>query len=124
MTTEEFKKTILNICNKDTSSDPTNWTEDNPTYGHCAIVSVLAQDKFGGIILKKSYTKDSVEYSHYLNKLPNEKEIDFTIDQFNGDVSNFYKTEERTKERILSNPDTLKRYGLLKLRFEEFSIKK
>jgi len=50
MTTEEFKKTILNICSKDTSSDPANWTKDNPTYGHCAIVSVLAQDKFGGII--------------------------------------------------------------------------
>lgn len=124
MTVEEFKKTILNICDKDTSSAPTNWTEDIPAYGHCAVVSVLAQDKFGGIILKKSYTKDNVEYSHYLNKLPNENEIDFTIDQFNGNVPNFYKTEERTKERILSKSDTLRRYNLLVSRFDKQATQK
>ncbi len=119
MNKEEFYRNILSICNEDTSSDPINWSKDNPTYGHCAIVSVLAQELFGGVILRKSYIENGIENSHYLNKLPDNTEIDFTKDQFKGNIPNFSKTEERTKDKILSNPNTLKRYNLLISRFKK-----
>ncbi len=121
MDKEEFYRNILNICNKDTGSDLSNLVKDNPTYGHCAIVSVLAQELFGGVILRKSYTENGMEYSHYLNKLSDNLKIDFTKDQFKGNIPDFLKTEERTKEKILLNSDTLRRYNLLISRFKDIS---
>lgn len=118
MTTEKFQEIILQICSADTSSHPENWNVENPTQGHCAVVSLLAQDLFGGKIVRVSL--DGTQYeefnSHYFNLIDN-KEYDFTIEQFEG---NPYLNEERTekdRKEILSNPDTKNRYEKLKERF-------
>ena len=41
------------------------------------------------------------------------KIIDFTVDQFLGEIPNYQISQERTREYLLSNEDTKKRYLLL-----------
>ncbi len=48
---QEFNNLIPDICSQETSSHPELWNKENPTQGHCAIVSVLAQELFGGEIV-------------------------------------------------------------------------
>lgn len=85
-------------------------------YGHCAIVSVLAQELFGGEIVKVSLkgTKYENLRSHFFNVIDG-KEIDFTIEQFGGNepYPDFPRVIE-SKEEILSHPGTQQRYMLLK----------
>lgn len=119
---KEFFNTILpQLCDADTSSHPEIWSKENPAQGHCAIVSVLAQEKFGGDIVRVSMV--GTEYgsigSHYFNVIDG-KETDFTISQFKDNPYRDIRREKRTREEILSNPDTLRRYELLKDRFNSY----
>ena len=122
ITTAEFSKMISKICACDTSADPEHWSAKNPMWGHCAIVSLLAQDNFGGTLVRRSL-EDVAELeclrSHYSNKLSDGMEVDFTLEQFHGKLPASLPKEERPRDRVLSYPDTQKRYELLKSRFEE-----
>jgi hypothetical protein len=51
MAVKKFKKILPKIYGKDTSFDPKGWTKDNPFWGHCAVVSLLAQSLFQGEIV-------------------------------------------------------------------------
>lgn len=119
----DFSQIIKNICSKETSFDPSHWTPENPTWGHCAIVSLLAQEMFGGTLLRVSLVGTEFEAmgSHYFNKLPDGTIMDFTEDQFNGQLPNDLPIEGRTREKLLANSDTAKRYEILKVKFNELS---
>lgn len=121
ITAKEFQKIIQDICFRDTSADPEHWSTENPLWGHCAVVSLLAQDHFGGALMRQSLAGiPELEYlrSHYSNKLPDSTDADFTLEQFRGKLPPYLPKEERRREHTLSNFDTLKRYELLKNRFE------
>ncbi len=114
----EFLEKVKKIANKDTSFDPDNWTIENPLWGHCVIVSLLAQDYFGGTLVRGSLEKMpklSHLRSHYWNRLENGEEIDFTREQFEEDIV-FNDTEIRTRESVLCSLSTQKRYLTLKAR--------
>ena len=113
----EFLNNVRKILSKETSFDPDNWTEDNPFYGHCAVVTLLAQDFFGGEILRGSLKKTpfSAMNSHYWNLIISE-EKDFTEEQFKGNKPKLI-SKIRKKESLLSNNNTLQRYQLLKSKF-------
>lgn len=121
-TKENFVEVIKEIASKYTSSDPNHWTQDNPLWGHCAVVALLAQDYFGGDLVKgslKEYEKYSCLKSHFWNRLPTGEEIDFTKEQFK-DISIMNLVGEvRSRESVLSYPDTLKRYNFLKKKLIE-----
>lgn len=91
---------VLASCSRETSSDPANWTEDNPLYGHCAIVAIIINGIFGGKILRasllkvKGYEKMS---SHYWNRLPNGVEVDLTSGQFKGNDRDLVPEGKDTK---------------------------
>ncbi len=123
---QKFVQIISRICRRDTSADPEHWGEKNPLWGHCAVVSLLAQDQFGGSLIRQSLEGvPGLEYlrSHYINRLPDGEEIDFTIEQFQGRPLALLPAEERTRERILSYPDTARRYEILKSRFQSEYLK-
>ena len=84
-----------------------NWTEDNKTYGMCAITALLVQHYLGGDIYKTHVNG----ISHHFNKI-NNKIIDLTKEQFN--------TKINYDDSILFNEplseDTLIRYNTLKKR--------
>ncbi len=125
MTIKEFKDIIPKICKADTCNLPEVWDSKNPTMGHCAIVSLLAQELFGGTIIRVSLESTLYEKlkSHYFNIIDG-VEYDFTLDQFE---SNPYLNKERhvkNREDILSNLNTKRRYDFLKNRFEEAYLDK
>ncbi len=123
VTQEKFLELIRQAAGKDTSSDPDNWSTDNPLWGHCAVVSLVAQDYFGGELVRGSL-QDVPEFahlrSHYWNKLPDGKEVDFTAEQFKTLLPALEK-EVRPREQMLGYPDTQRRYELLKDRLGALS---
>ena len=120
MTINDFEKLIPKVCKADTNKDPGDWNLENPTQGHCAIVSVLAQDLFGGDIVRVSLFGTPYEEmkSHYFNII-NGKEYDFTASQFKENPYLGVKREIISREKILSFPDTKRRYDLFKNRFTQ-----
>lgn len=114
MNKAEFLQLIQKACQRETSADPDGWSDDNPTWGHCAVVALLAQDFFGGQILRASLneTPFASSGSHYRNESD-----DFTEEQFGGFQLNLF-FEPRTREYLLSNINTATRYQLLKAAFE------
>jgi hypothetical protein len=107
---------------KETSADPDGWTCENPSWGQCAVTALVVQDFFGGEIFRGSL-KEVIGFermrSHYWNHVE-DGERDFSQSQFPADV---YKTipkgETRTREYLLSNPETNRRYEILKQRLQE-----
>lgn len=119
---EILQNLLLKSFSMATSMDPDNWRDDNPTRGHGAVVALLVQDIYGGVILRASLEKifpgNEWMKSHYWNRLPFGLEIDFTADQFkNGARDLVPKGEIRTREYLLKNLHTNARYELLKVRF-------
>ena len=113
---EEFADILPIICSAETSSDPDRWVIDNPLYGHCSPIALLAQEFFGGDIVKISLegTEYSKLISHFLNKIDGEF-VDFSKAQFQNDfVYNLDNVLLRDREHIISQGDTLKRYIILK----------
>ncbi len=121
MTHEVFKATLREVAGKDTSADPDGWTPQNPLWGHCAIASLLAQDYFGGTLLRGSL--EGVEKyahlkSHFWNDLP-DGEVDFTAEQYPNLKFSDLSKEARERDRVLRRPENEQRYELLKARLEK-----
>ncbi|MDQ5957157.1 MAG: hypothetical protein QG614_132 [Patescibacteria group bacterium] len=119
MNKDNYLKTIKDIASAETSFDPSNWTPSNPLWGHCAVVSLLAQEIFGGEIVKGSlldYPKYSYLKSHIWNRI-NEEDIDFTSEQYSDLSHKDLEGVIYSKESILKYPNTVKRLSILKERF-------
>ena len=118
----KFSSVVKEVCARDTSADPELWSAENPLWGHCAVVSLVAQDLFGGTLVRQSLENvPGLEHlrSHYSNRLPDGTEVDFTLEQFAGMLRTGLPKEERTRERVLAHPDTRERYELLKTRLKD-----
>lgn len=118
ITQEEFKKLLPLICDAETSADPDGWTPENPLWGHCAVVSLVAQNFFGGTLLRASLKETHFEAvgSHYWNLLADGTEVDFTAPQFGNQYPVNLLSETRERARVLLHPQTKRRYELLVLR--------
>lgn len=97
---------------RDTSADPQSWSERNPAWGQCAVTALVVQDELGGELLRARV--DGI--SHYWNRLPSGETVDLTRHQFVNGGSIESETELRTREYVLSFPDTRERYELLRKR--------
>lgn len=93
------------------------WTLENKTLGQCAITALVLNDFLGGKIMRC----ESETGSHYYN-LINDEIVDLTVSQFNI-LPNYETGIERTREYLLSNEDTKKRYKLLLERVKENFLK-
>jgi len=116
ITKEQFQQAIIQSGKRETSATPEQWSQENPTLGHCAVVALLAQDIFGGDLLRASLEGTEFAYarSHYWNRLADGSEVDFTEPQFQGRRPQL-EGEVRTREHVLSNEQTKLRYELLKI---------
>ena len=124
ITPEEFRVLLPQICDERTSNDDRGWTPENPLYAHCAVVSLVAQDLFGGELLRASllpYPEFAHMGSHYWNQLPDGNGIDFTYPQFFGRRPPLVG-KLKSREYVLYDPKTkaprqiMGRYKLLALR--------
>ena len=115
MKLDKLEKILINIYSKETCYPDCKerWNIDNKTLGHCAVVALLINDYFGGNICKIKING----ISHYFNII-NDKIIDFTSDQFKVDKIDYSNYVIKTRDEVLNNEDTNKRYQLLKLKFK------
>ena len=118
---ETFLTILKQIVSSETSADPAHWSNENVLWGHCAVATLLAQDYFGGTLLRGSLEDTKYKHlrSHYWNRLPNGEEVDFTSSQYTDISIKDLQGEERPRERVLSYPDTVRRYKILKEKFEQ-----
>lgn len=114
MTIDKLDCYLKEVYSKDTCYPKcvNDWDEENKTLGHCAIVSLIVNDYFGGEI----YKVDLENISHYFNYIDNEV-IDLTSEQFNFKIS-YENKMLKTREEMLSNKDTENRYNLLNTRLK------
>lgn len=123
---ERFIELLPSICDKETSSDPKNWTSKNPLWGHCAVVSLVAQNLFGGKLARASLedTEFAIMGSHYWNILPDGTGEDFSVSQFQGRKL-ILTASERTRDYVLYDPKTGKpREIMARYKFLAFRLAK
>ena len=98
---------------RETSADPDHWSAQNPAWGQCAVTALIVQDLYGGSLLRTKVGP----ISHYWNLLPSGGEIDLTRGQF-GSEDLTLSGEPRSREYVVSFPDTVQRYETLKARVD------
>ena len=105
-----LKELLYSSWSKDTCSPSLKdeWHVKNPSLGQCAITSLIVNDIFGGKIMRCMTSSGS----HYYNMIENQI-VDLTVEQFKGRIPDYEKGEERTREYLLSNEDTNRRYKKL-----------
>jgi hypothetical protein len=119
---DEFKHTIRNVCDAQTSAHPDQWTDQDPFLGHCTVVSLVAQDVFGGDVLRvdlRAVPGFEKNKWHSWNRLPDGKEIDFTDPELRDRIPKSVPVEVRTRDNLFSYPTIQRRYELLKSRFQQ-----
>lgn len=111
MRLDELNDKLYKIYSEETChpSYRNKWSEDNPTVGHCAIVSLLVNDLFGYPI----YNTFVGNSRHFYN-MNGKNIIDLTNDQFRGISVDYTKGIERDRNELLKNKDTRQRYEILK----------
>lgn len=123
ITRQQFKELLPLICDEETSSDQKGWSKENPLWGNCAVVALVAQNLFGGELRRASLngTPFAELRSHYWNAFPDGTMEDFTASQFqeNYPITGNTPVEVRSRHSLLVNLATgqpqeiLKRYKLL-----------
>ena len=109
-------ETILNsLYSKETCYPEcrNQWNDDNKTLGHCAIVALIINDYFGGYICKIKVNN----ISHYFNLIDGEI-VDLTSEQLKINDISYANYVIKTREDVLMNEDTKKRYEILKLKIK------
>jgi len=114
MNINDLYQLFLSAWSADTAKG--EWTPECPSLNHCAVTAVIVQDYFGGDLLRCLCDDGN---SHYYNSCP-DGEYDLTYSQFAySNVVPFKdKSEVRTRDYVLSFPDTKIRYEILKERIE------
>lgn len=115
----ELEKALQKSWSKETSYSPDLWTVENPAMGQCAVSALVANDYLGGeIVWADAILPDGQKISHYFN-LVDGNEVDLTRSQFpdgtaipRGTMKN--KNFSTTRDFMLSNDNTKKRYEILK----------
>ncbi len=122
-----LKEAFKNSWMRETAVDPLAWSPENPAWGQCVVTALIVQDCFGGKLLRAFFdvtvNGQTQNVSHYWNQLPDGREIDFTGEQFlkEGIVhSTIPPGKEKTREYVLSYPDTVTRYKLLEKKVREY----
>ena len=115
MEINELKQLLLKSWDAETCAPGlrSEWTNDNPSLGQCAITALIVNDFFGGKIMRCMASSGS----HYYNIIDDEI-IDLTVEQFLGEIPQYEDGSERTKDYLLGNEDTKNRYLLLNKRLQ------
>lgn len=118
ITIEQFENIAPQICGRDTAYWPEKWTSDNPFKDHCAIITLLANNLFGGQIMRAKMEDGD---SHYWNRFPLNGmmvEYDFTKSQFGNAYPKLINPAVCERSYVLAPkfPKTIKRYKLLTFR--------
>ena len=91
-----------------------DWSEDNPSYGQCAVTALLMQDIIGGEIYECKVNNKR----HYVNVGTEGGLFDYTSAQFGEGQIVYTDMKPRTRQSLLKCKSVKERYALLKARWE------
>ena len=109
----ELDAAIRAAWGRETSDDPDDWSESNPSRGQCAVTALLIRELLGGDILVSNVMRDGKRVDrHAWNRLPSGLTVDLTREQFR-DGEQF--GEPRVEEPVFThrNPE---RFATLRAR--------
>ena len=120
ITIKKFERVLRTICDAATAYDADGWSRGNPLYSHCTVASILAQDIFGGKLLRASLKDTLYKHMrwHYWNILPDDIERDVTRTQFTQGYPELSDRIIIARSRPLGHKPTRERYELLKHRYK------
>jgi hypothetical protein len=101
---------------RETSSEPKAWSSANSAIGQCAVTALVVQDFLGGHLLRGKVGS----VSHYWNLLPSGQQVDLTIGQFGTSKPTIRDIAGRTRDYVLSFPETQVRYKVLIERVQKY----
>ena len=94
-----------------------DWTEDNPSYGQCAVTALLINDLCCVPIYKCRVGRKT----HYFNMWAGRCEvIDLTSEQFGSQKIDYLDCESVLREQLLKCEHVKERYEMLKTRLENY----
>jgi len=108
VTLNDLERALTLAWSRETSADPTGWSDENRAWGHCAVTALILQDYLAGSLLRGEVGP----ISHYWNVLPSGEHVDLTLVQFDR-AAQIENIAPRTREYVLSHPATRRRYRLL-----------
>jgi hypothetical protein len=112
-TLTEIEAAIRAAWGRDTSDDPDEWSEENPSRGQCAVTSLLLRDLLGGDILIANVVRDGRRVErHAWNRLASGVTLDLTREQF---LSGEQFTQPAVEEPLITHR-TPERYETLAAR--------
>ncbi|MEZ9473792.1 hypothetical protein AB4172_01485 [Vibrio splendidus] len=80
---DEVLKALQDSWSIESTDEPENWTQSNPSRGQCGMSSLIINDYFGGkLVLWKVFVGQEQVGVHYSNELPDGTPFDSTGDQF------------------------------------------
>ena len=102
-----FEDLLHRVCSKETSLSPEGWAKENPLYGHCAVVSLVAQNLYGGDLIRASLddTPFANMGTHYINRIGGVNK-DFTAPQFGDNYPSGLQFVPKTRDYVLYDPST------------------
>ncbi len=117
MEVSELKNLLMQSWSVETCAPGlrSEWNEENPSLGQCAITALIVNDYFGGKIMRCMASSGS----HYYNIIVDDSLVDLTVEQFLGEIPDYANGEERTREYLLGNEDIKNRYILLNYNLKE-----
>jgi hypothetical protein len=112
-TLAEIEAAIRGAWGLDTSDDPDEWSEANPSRGQCAVTALLVRELLGGDILIANVVRDGKRIErHAWNRLASGITVDLTREQF---LTGEQFTEPAVDEPLITHR-TPERYETLKAR--------
>ncbi|MEZ8236517.1 hypothetical protein AB4116_01035 [Vibrio splendidus] len=98
-------KALQDSWSLESTEEPENWTQFNPSRGQCGISALIINDYFGGkLVLWKVFLGEDRVGFHYSNELPDGTLFDSTGDQF-------WESEELKEPSSFERPDKLPKNG-------------
>ncbi|GIE56740.1 hypothetical protein BJY16_007759 [Actinoplanes octamycinicus] len=85
---EVLERVLRGAWGRDTCDphDLPDWTPANPARGQCGVTALIVRELLGGeLVLGEVLVGGEKVGHHYWNRLPGERDVDFTADQFRPD---------------------------------------
>jgi hypothetical protein len=60
VTVSDLEAGLAEAWSRETSADPTSWTEENAAWGQCTVTAILVQDYLGGTLRRGEVAKAAV----------------------------------------------------------------
>lgn len=115
-----LEQAIRESWSAETSASPSEWDAGTaPERGQCVPTSLVVQDRLGGQLERLATDYNSVRETHYRNLLPDGTVLDLTRNQYPEDQAfEAAPVDGDTREYVLSNESTRRRYTELSRRVE------